>query len=704
MSRHACTSRRVALRTPTVRLSLRPLNPLIALLIAGAAGTVFAAGEPRVDKIDVTAPAGREAKSDTASEGTVSKEQLEHRPIARPGEVLEAIPGLIVTQHSGGGKANQYFLRGFNLDHGTDFRTTLNGMPLNHVTHAHGQGYTDVNFLIPELIERIVYKKGPYYAEEGDFSSAGAADIEYVRKLGQSSASLEIGQRGYRRLFAALGSTLGPGNLVIGIEGLRNDGPWEVPESLDKKNLMLRYSFAAMGGKASVMALSYRNKWNSNHQVPQRALDSGLISRFGNLDDSDGGDTRRDSLSADWQWMDESGYLNASVFTTRYTLDLFSNFTYFAADPVRGDQFEQIDRRRVHGASVERGFTHGLGPVGKTVESTTAIGVQLRRDDIDQVGLFGTTRRARHTTFADNEVKQSTLSAHLRNTTQWTPWLRSVAGARIDEFKFDVKSFVPANSGVVKDSIVSPKLALVFGPFDKTEFFASAGRSFHSNDARGTTITVDPATGDPLDKVNPLVKSRGAELGLRTELGPVQITAALWHLKLDSELLFVGDAGTTEATRPSKRKGIELSAFWSPKRGIYFDADVALSRARFSDSATEGEYIPGSIERTASLGVTFDDDRPWFGGLRIRHFGARPLIEDNSVRSPSSTLASLKLGYKLDRRARIAFEVINLFDRKVSDIDYLYESRLRGEADPVTDIHTHPVEPRTLRLMLTYKF
>lgn len=683
--------------------SVRRLTPLATAMAMLCSTCALAAGEPKVERIDVTAPTGREARTDTASEGTVSKDQLENRPIARPAEVLEAVPGLIVTQHSGGGKANQYFLRGFNLDHGTDFRTSIAGMPVNFVTHAHGQGYTDINFLIPELIDRIVYKKGPYHAEEGDFSSAGAADIDYVRKLSHSQLALEWGQRGYRRLFAATGVKLGPGDLVLGVEGLRNDGPWETPEDLDKKNLVLRYSLPLGGGQASVLALHYRNRWNANHQVPQRALDSGLIGRFGNLDSSDGGNTQRDSVIADWHKLMGTGYAHATVYATRYRLDLFSNFTYFAADPVNGDQFEQLDRRKMYGANIEHGLSHGLGDR----ESTTAFGVQWRLDDIDRVALFPTLRRARLGTFSDAAVRESSLGLWVRNTTQWTPWLRSIAGLRRDAFKFDVDATVAANSGVVKDNLVSPKLALVLTPggeSSKTEYFLSAGRSFHSNDARGTTITVDPSTGDALDKVNPLVKSRGAEIGARTEVNKVQLTATVWQLKLDSELLFVGDAGTTEATRPSLRKGVELSAYWSPRKGIHVDADLAFSRARFRDSAAEGDHIPGSIERTASLGITYETESPWFGGFRLRYFGGRPLIEDNSVRSRSSLLANAKLGYQLNRNTKLAFELVNLFDRKATDIDYFYESRLRSEAEPVADVHTHPVEPRTLRLMLNHKF
>jgi hypothetical protein len=637
---------------------------------------------------------------DAASEGTVTREQLENRPLLRPGEVLEAVPGLIVTQHSGSGKANQFFLRGFNLDHGTDFRTSVLGMPANLPTHAHGQGYTDINFVIPELISTIQYRKGPYYAEEGDFSSAGAARIDYVRSLPAPFAELTVGQDRYRRLVAA-GSWAreGAGSWLAAVEAQHEDGPWDLPEDLRKVNSVMRWSSAEVEG-LSLTAMSYRNRWNSTDQVPLRAIETGLIGRYGHIDPTLGGRTWRHSLCADWQGAGTASLTRASAYAIAYGLDLFSNFTYFLDDPVNGDQFEQADRRRIFGGSLQHAFAGKWG----ARDTEHAVGVEARHDDIATVGLYRTVARERIATTRQDAVRQTSVAAWYRNTTQWTPILRTIAGTRADAYRFDVASERSENSGKANDRIVNPKLSIVIGPFGRSEFFVNAGGGFHSNDARGATIRIDPVTGGPVQRVQPLVRSRGAEIGYHTHLSPTwEMALSLWRLDLASELLFVGDAGTTEASRPSRRTGIEWSHYWRPVKGVIFDADLAISRARFRDGDPAGNRIPGAIERTASAGVAFASG-PWAAGLRLRYFGPRTLLEDASVRSPSSATASLRLGYRFTPRVKAAIDVLNLFDRKVSDIDYYYESRLASEAQPVADFHTHPAEPRTVRASVTVSF
>jgi len=667
--------------------------PALLALCGGAA----AGGVQEIERIEVIG--GRGATTgviDAASQGTVTREQLENRPLLRPGELLEVVPGFIITQHSGSGKANQYYLRGFNLDHGTDFRTTLLGMPVNLPTHAHGQGYTDLNFLIPELVSSIQYKKGTYYAEEGDFSAAGAAHIDYVRALAGPLMEFTAGQDSYRRLVAAGSVKNESGIWMAGGELHQEDGPWDLPQDLRKLSGVLRWSSAESDGW-SVTAMGYTNRWNSTDQVPQRAIDQGLIGRYGNIDPTLGGKTWRHSLSADWLDRGGQGYTRARAYGIDYGLNLFSNFTYFLDDPDNGDQFEQSDRRRVYGASLEH---VRYGKWGET-ETAHALGVETRYDRIGTVGLYHTVERERIGTTREDDVRQASLSAWYHNTTQWTPALRTIAGVRADGYRFDVRSSLEANSGKASDSIVNPKLSVIVGPFSGTEFFLNAGGGFHSNDARGATISVDPSSGDPVDRVDPLVRAKGVEAGVHSDLTPAWQTAlTVWGLDLASELLFVGDAGTTEASRPSRRTGVEWANYWRPARGIIVDADIAFSRARFRDDDPAGNRIPGAIERAASAGASYADG-PWSGGLRLRYFGARPLVEDNSVRSRSSFLVNLKAGYRISPRFRASVEVLNLFDREVSDIDYYYESRLRSEPDPVADIHTHPSEPRTIRFTVT---
>lgn len=637
----------------------------------------------------------------SATQGVVTDEQLAVRPVSRAGEVLEVVPGLIVTQHSGAGKANQFFLRGFNLDHGTDLATSLNGVPVNMPTHAHGQGYTDINFIIPELIESIAYRKGPYYAETGNFSAAGAVDMRYRRKLDAPLLVAEGGGDNYYRGLIAASPKIGSGSLLAALDYVYADGPWELPENLRKLNLVLGYSHALASGELSVTAQGYDGSWRSTDQIPQRAVQSGQLDRFGNVDATDAGASHRYGLSAEWTGEVRGAQLTALVYALDYELDLFSNFTYFL-DPDNGDQFEQFDDRRVYGGDFAWGDT--LAWLGRSQEWTA--GLQIRSDEIDELGLYRTIARERLQTVREDSVRQRSYSGYVSLETRWSDILRTMIGVRTDRFEFDVKAGLIENSGHASDSSISPKLALVLGPWAETELFINMGKGFHSNDARGTTITVDPSDGmTPADRVDPLVDALGIDVGIRTAIVPsLQLSVSLWSLDLDSELLFVGDAGTTQASRASKRRGVEMAAIWNPRSWLILDADLAWSKARFSEDDAAGDRIPGAVQNVASLGVAVDHPSGWFGGLRLRHFGSAPLIEDDSVRSDATTLVNLEAGYRLGERWRISVALYNAFDSQGNDITYYYESQLASEAEPVEDVHFHPVEPRTLRLTLQTSF
>jgi outer membrane receptor protein involved in Fe transport len=572
-------------------------------------------------------------------------------------------------------------------------------VPLNLPTHAHGQGYLDLNFLIPELIERIEYRKGPYRADDGDFSSAGTARIQYARTLAHNIASVSLGQDGWGRGLLAGAPAFASGNLLYAVEWTQNNGPWTLPENFGRANGVLRYAQGTEANGWSLGVAAYRSQWNATDQVPLRAIQQGLITRFGHIDATDGGSTARTIASADWARSDESGQTRALAWWQRYRLNLFSNFTYFT-DPVNGDQFEQADLRQAWGAIASRsvpGQWQGRGTV-------TTLGVQARQDRIEPVGLYLTTARARYATVREDQVNQSSVALYAENLLYWTPRLRTIVGLRADAYRFDIASDTPANSGAASDRVVSPKFAVVYAPAPRTELYANAGRGFHSNDARGATTRVNPDPRDPgfgaaVEAVTPLVSTMGRELGLRVEPASGWRSAvALWRLDMASELLFIGDAGTTEPSRPSTRTGVEWTNFWSPARGWALDADLAWSRARFTDADAAGDHIPGSIERAASVGLAYHGTADRFAELRLRYFGPRSLVENDSVRSPASTLVNLRLGWKPQPRVLLTLDVINLLDREVSDIDYYYASQLPGEATPVPDIHTHPAIPRTLHL------
>ena len=682
--------------------SSRPLSSASVLAVVGVLSwsSALGAGVPGVlDEVVITAQRldGLHGLPNAASVGTVLAEQLEDRPLQRVGELLEVVPGLIVTQLSGGGKANQFFLRGFNLDHGTDLATRVEGMPVNLPTHAHGQGYSDINFLVPELVERIEYRKGTYDARYGNFSAAGAIDIAYKHRLEANLLEVSAGQFGYRRALVAASPEAGSNDLLFGAEVVASEGPWSLPEGLRKVNLVGKWSRGDAVSGMELLAMGYRGRWNSTDQIPRRAVQAGTLGRFGHFDDTDGGETHRYSLSGGWWAPVGEGSLRLSAYAVDYSLDLFSNFTY-ATDPVNGDQFEQRDRRQIQGADAET--RQPLGELGEW-----RAGLSWRRDDIPVVGLYRTRERERHETLREDGVVQESRSGWMSLASKWQPWLRTEAGVRLDAFRFAVRSNRAANSGTADDQIASPKLAVVLGPWRQTEFFLDWGRGFHSNDARGTTLRVDPVDGaTPVEPVTPLVRATGAEIGLRTAAIPgVQLSATLWTLQLDSELLFIGDGGITESSRASRRGGLELGAFWVPLPGLTVDTDIAWARARFTDSDPAGDRIPNAVDRVGSLGISYRHPLGWSLGARVRHLGPGALVEDNSVRSSASTLLNLEAGYRIGERWRVALSLLNALNQRADDIAYYYESRLPGEAAPVADVHFHPVEPREWRLSVSAK-
>jgi outer membrane receptor protein involved in Fe transport len=688
---------------------MRTRTRTAALLLVGLAASAGAQEAPTLSSVEVRSQVeNQEGIASAASEGVVSGARLASVPLLRPAEALEMVPGLIVTQHAGDGKANQYFLRGYNLDHGTDFATYVNGVPVNMPGHAHGQGYTDLNFLIPELVERIAFRKGPYHAEEGDFSSAGAARIDYARTLDSALFQQTLGQRGHARTLLAGAPQLNAGRLLYGLELFHNDGPWQVAEHYRKLNGVLRYSEGSRDDGLALTAMAYQGRWTSTDQVPERAVADGTLDRYGSLDPSAGGRTTRYSVSGEWAQRSGNAQRRATVWALQSALDLWSNFTYCLNDLDAtgscntGDQFQQSERRRAAGFAVSQALSQNWG--GYDVINT--VGMQGRMDHLSPVALYNSSQRVAWNTVREDRVDQQSLGLWAQNEWRWLPWLRSTAGLRADVYHFRVNSSLPANSGRADDLMLTPKLGLVLGPWRKTELYANYGHGFHSNDARGTTITVDPA--DPssaAQRVNPLVRTRGSELGLRSEPLPGWLTTvAVWQLQADSELLFVGDAGSTEASRPSRRRGVEWTNYLVLNRWLALDADLAWSHARFSDAAPEGQHIPGAATGTANLGFTVDALGPWFGALRWRHVAARPLIEDNSVRSRASQLLNLRVGYRLAPRTQLALDVYNLLNRHNHDIEYWYASQRVGEATPVDDRHVHPGEPRTLRVTLTHRY
>jgi hypothetical protein len=645
----------------------------------------------------------------SANQGTVSAADLVLRPILRPAEVVEEIPGVIVTQHSGSGKANQYFLRGFNLDHGTDLAISLDGVPVNMPSHAHGQGYSDLNFLIPELVKGVDYKKGPYYSDVGDFGSAGAFNLRYYDTLPSGFMRLEGGQYGYARGVFADNASIGAGNLIYALELEHNDGPWAKGDDERKIDGVLRYSQGSEQRGWTITAMGYHNIWNSTDQIPDRAIagqadpvgaptppSADLISRWGEIDPSDGGQTSRYSLSADWHQRDVNSSFHAMIYGLYYNLRLFSNFTYFLDDPVHGDQIEQADNRFVFGGQVSQSWSHTLFGYA----SDTTIGLQVRNDDIHN-GLFHTEERIPLSVTTLNDVYETSVSPYVENQTHWTDWLRTIIGLRSDLFWMNVHNLAGGNSGDVPAQVVSPKVNIILGPWEKTEFYFDFGQGFHSNDARGVMATANPAT--------PLPRSTGSEFGIRTTIIPnLRSELSFWQLDLQSELVWDGDAGDNEPAGPTRRYGIEFANWYTPTPWLTIDADYAWSHARFTDNELVGPYVPEALVATFDGGIAVHNlpywAQDWSAGLRLRYFGPRPLTQDGSISSKSTTLLYANAGYAIDKTWSVGIDIFNLLNAQSSDIDYYYTSRLPGEPlGGVDDIHTHPSEPRELRFSITAK-
>jgi len=702
----------------------------------------------------------------SATQGTVGASELQDRPILRSGEILEAVPGLIITQHAGGGKANQYFLRGFNLDHGTDFAVFLDDMPLNLPSHAHGEGYSDMNTVIPEFVQRVNYEKGPYYADVGNFGSAGSAHLEFFQTLPENFFQVEGGMYGFGRFVFGVSQKFGKGHLLFGGEAYHEDGPWTHPDNYYKFNGLVTYSQGGDADGFSITARAYRGTWHSSDQLPVDAIP--LVGYFGTLNPADGGESQRYSLQGEWHRQDENSETKITAYGFYYDLNLFSDFTYFLDDPNKGDQFEQHDKRWV--AGLDAHHTIFSQWFGRKVENT--FGLQVRNDWVHN-GLYRTEDRVRTDKNdinacndepipecitnpnltailpADtdlNNFSDTMLGFYAENKIQWWEKLRSVLAFRGDEAIYNVTSLTPAyvatelpgspvvnfaaaNSGTATKFLPSPKGTLIFGPWSKTEFYVQGGFSFHSNDARGATQRIEPISPDyPFPTSTPpipaLVQTKGGEFGVRTSAVPhLQSTLSFWYLYSHSELQQDGDTGATVASAsPSNRYGIEWANYYTPMEHLVFDLDMADSRAQFlqvdpDDAAFTnvgggqypvqgpgGKLVPEAVRVVISSGITLHDYKGFTSTLRLRYFGPRDLTSDGIYRSASTLLLNMGLGYQFNKHWGIAADLLNLTNRRNDDITYSYVSRIAPTAAPEFTNVFHPAEPFQVRFALHYRF
>ena len=651
----------------------------------------------------------------SASQGEISQAQLEYRPISRNGELMEVIPGALANQHSGSGKANQYFLRGFNLDHGTDFTTYIDGIPMNMPTHAHGQGYMDINSVIPELVKKIEYGKGPYYAEVGDFSSAGYSKIFSMDKLPEAILKFTGGEFGYYRTLAANSSKVGSGDLLYAGEFNFYNGVWQQPEDSKKFNGMLRYTLDQGDWGLSVNGKVYTNGWTATNQIPQALIDNGTLGLYGTMDRSDGGKTNRYSFSTDLWNKSDNWKNNANIYALYYDVNLFSNNTGYVDNGINGDQLHQFEHRVQTGSNIEHTRYNKL--LGFDMDNT--LGIQFRHDEIMGLGLDHTVSRQYLSTVSNSSVSETTGGVYLKNQTYWHEKVRTITGLRGDFINnvvvvHDTAMHNPnvnsANSGNQGQAMVSPKLSLIIGPWFNTEYFINTGFGYHSNDARGTTLQLDPNTGTTLDsnstRISPMAQSRGIETGIRSNfIKDLNSTLAFWWLGSNQELVFTGDAGTTQVKGKSHRYGVEITNYYKPTHWLTLDADFALTSARYvtTPECETNNYIPNSVGRVISTGATLLDPNGLFSTIRLRHFSDMPLDSSGTFWSGSTSVVNLGAGYK-QKKYKLEIDLFNIFNSTANDIAYAYQYAYPAGTTSQTGIMKHPVEPSMVRATVTINF
>lgn len=665
-----------------------------ALLFAICASSSAAAHPPPIEVVVEGDPI---APKDNASQLTLDHGQLQTLPRRRAADLLEAVPGLVTAQHAGGGKANQYFLRGFDIDHGTDLRLMVDDIPINLPSHGHGQGYADLHFLIPELISSIEIDKGPYSAEHGDFATAGAVNYRIALPPPASQVSVTAGNFGVLRGVGIVPARFGPYELTLAGEGYSQAGPFESPEDLQRGNLYLRL-LRPLGESAyvSLTATNMVSSWSASGQLPLREVQAGRISRFGSLDPTEGGQTQRSSLSARFEATEnrDSGHdqIAATLYLIRYRWNLFSNFTFFARDPLNGDQIEQTDDRTTLGSDVRLSQSRRLGDV----RSTLRLGLQTRSDNL-QNGLYATEARRRHDTFESADIAESSLSLFADETLAPWPWLSVNAGLRADLFAVSVEDLAPTAvgqgaTGTKSAELLSPKLSLSFHPKRELSTFIQVGRGFHSNDARGATRATDPATL--------LTPATGYEVGARIHpLPQLDVSIGAFGIDLESEQIYIGDEGTTEPSAASRRLGLEGAASWQTQRWLTFDANLTLTRAR-TLGAGRDNAIPLAPTRTGGLGVSASDARYGLAALRVRHLGARPATEDRRLVADGYTLLSARLARRMGS-FELAADFDNLFGSVWREVQFATESQLQSEDAPVREIHFVPGWPFSAQFTLT---
>ena len=612
------------------------------------------------------------------------------QPQGRPAQVLRLIPGFIAVEHSGGaGKADQYFLRGFDADHGTDVAFFSDGMPINFRTHAHGQGYTDLNFIIPETIEGLDVYKGAYLPEFGDFATAGAVNFRSRQVVKEGIVQLAGGQFDTQRYLLMFSPTKEKVRTLIAAEGYYTNGPFQNDNRYVRGNLLGKMTLNPTArSEFSLTGTFHKAQWNGSGEIPFRAVTDGTINRFGSIDPSEGGTTIRSTGRLNYHYDTPSGgQFFANAYGQYYKFDLYTNFTFFLNDPVNGDGFQQSDRRVIYGG--DTGWRQSFDLFG--IPSAVTAGVQARVDNA-HVRLGTQFKRSPLGTTTDTDILEASYAPFLKTEFQPTQWIRLSGGVRSEIFTFDVRNRCPAcaeqPTGRASSGVVLPKANLILGPWFRTELFANYGEGYHSNDARSAVV---PGS-------SPLARAKTYEVGARSKpWGPdgLELIATLWAIDLQSELVFVGDDGTTDIRGPTRRRGVEVAARGQVFGPIDVNGSFTWANAEFRN----GDAIPNAPELTAYGAVILRYPEGLTTQLQATYFGVRPLVEDRSFKSPSWVDVDLSSRYKIPvklshGRLEAFFFIQNLLNTHWEQATFAFQSRLRNEPAGVTDLHFVPGNPR----------
>ena len=628
---------------------------------------------------------------------TIMKLDLNTNPVNSSQEILRKVPGLFIGQHAGGGKAEQLFLRGFDIDHGTDVAITSDGIPVNMVSHAHGQGYADLHFIIPETINNIDFGKGPYNASKGNFATAGYVDFKTKDKLDESKLSVEVGQFNTVRtvgLFDLLGNKT-KSNAYLATEYIETDGPFESPQNFNRFNIFGKYSTILENQtKLSFIGSHFTSKWDASGQIPNRLVNNGTISRFGAVDDTEGGFTSRTNLAvAIDKIIDEDSYLKTNVYFSKYDFTLFSNFTFFLEDPVNGDQIRQYENRTLYGFNSE--YTSKKVYDAFKLKWQTGIGLKVNATKDSE--LSHTLNRNTVLNYIQlGDIDESNFSGYTSLEFQFNK-LTINPSLRVDYFKFNYQDKLATNYETLSNTKfkVLPKLNFNYIQNEKVAYFLKSGFGFHSNDTR-VVLQEDR-------EILPTVF--GADLG--TTLKPNQnliVNAALWTLLSDQEFVYVGDAGIVEPSGKSKRLGVDLGVRYQLNDYLFLDFDANYAFARSVDEPSGQDYIPLAPEFTSTGGISFKNFKRFSGNLNYRFMGDRAANEDNSVIAEGYLVSDLSLNYKLSKDFEVGVVVNNLFNTEWNETQFLTESQLQSEPQSVEEIHFTPGTPFFAKIKLTYSF